>query len=67
MNKINNGDVTDVLNSFFIDYAIDDNDDDHIVNELMKQRSDMIKSVNSWYEKAEKFDRIEKEETNCQN
>src|SRR5699024_6434443 len=58
MSELNNGDVTDVLNSFFIDYAIDDNDDEVIINELMKQRSDMNKAVNEWYAKAKAWDEL---------
>ena len=58
MSELNNGDVTDVLNSFFIDYAIDDNDDEVIINELMKQRSDMNKAVNEWYAKAKAWDKV---------
>ena len=57
MSELNNGIVTDVLNSFFIDYAIDDNDDEVIINELMKQRSDMNKAVNEWYAKAKAWDK----------
>ena len=61
MSKFNNGDVTDVLDSFFIDYAIDDDDDETNIQELMQQRSDMNKAVNEWYAKAKAFDRIVKE------
>lgn len=57
MSEFNNGDVTDVLDSFFIDYAIDEDDDDEAnVQELMQQRSDMSEAVNEWYVKAKAFD-----------
>lgn len=58
MSELNNGDVTDVLDSFFIDYAIDDDDDEATVKELMKQRSDMNKTVNEWYAKAKAYEKI---------
>ena len=58
MSKFNNADVTDVLDSFFIDYAIDDDADEESVQELMQQRSDMNKAVNEWYEKAKAFDEV---------
>ena len=58
MSKFNNADVTDVLDSFFIDYAIDDDADEESVQELMQQRSDMNKAVNEWYEKAKAFDSV---------
>ena len=58
MSELNNGDVTDVLDSFFIDYAIDDDDDEATVKELLQQRSDMNKAVNEWYAKAKAFDAI---------
>ena len=57
MSKLNNGDVTDVLDSFFLDYAIDDDDDEATVKELMKQRSDMNKAVNEWYAKAKAWEK----------
>ena len=56
MSELNNGDVTDVLDSFFKDYAIDDYTDEVNVRELMQQRTDMNKAVNKWYEKAKAFD-----------
>lgn len=58
MSKFNNGDVTDVLDSFFIVYAIDEDDDEANVQELMQQRSDMSEAVNEWYAKAKAFEKV---------
>ena len=65
MSELNNGDVTDVLDSFFIDYAIDDDDDEATVKELMKQRSDMNKTVNEWYAKAKAWDKLSESIREC--
>lgn len=58
MGKLNNGDVTNALDSFYIDYVIGEHDHDTTIKDLHKQHADMVNAVNEWHEKAKAWDSL---------